>query len=87
MVVYQYLSHLSGITTQFQSTTLDIIEAHYMVGRLLKMYVLYMILPLIYTEVVLNILACSCVCETYANDHAPKRTVHIIFQNLYKQQF
>ena len=43
---YQYLSHLSGITTQLQSTTLDIIEAHSMVGRLLIIYVLYFILPL-----------------------------------------
>ena len=76
MVVYQYLSHLSGITTQLQSTTLDIIEAHSMVGRLLIIYVLYIILPLIYTEVVLNLLACSCLCETYANGHVPKRTVH-----------
>ena len=76
MVVYQYLSHLSGITTQLQSTTLDIIEAHSMVGRLLIIYVLYIILPLIYTEMVLNLLASSCLCETYANGHVPKRTVH-----------
>ena len=87
MVVYQYLSHMSGITIQLQSTTLDIIEAHSMVGRLLIIYVLYIILPLIYTEVVLNLLACSCFCEMYANGHVPKRTVHIFFKNLYKQQF
>ena len=49
MVVYQYLSHLSGITAQLQSTRLDITEAHSMVGRLLIIYVLYIILPLIYT--------------------------------------
>ena len=34
------------------------------------------ILPLIYTEVVLNLLACSCLYEVYANGHVPKRTVH-----------
>ena len=51
MVVYQYLSHMPGISTQLQSTTLDIIEAHSMVGRLLIMYMLFIILPLIYTEV------------------------------------
>ena len=47
-----------------------------MVGRLLIIYVLYIILPLIYTEVVINLLACSCLCETYVNGHVPKRTVH-----------
>ena len=76
MVVYQYLSHLSGITTHLQSTTLDIIQVHSMVGRLLIMYVLYMILLLIYTEVVLYPLACSCLYEMYANGHVPKRTIH-----------
>ena len=55
MVVYQYLYYMSGITTQLQNNTLEIIEAHSMVGRLLIIYVLYIILPLIYTEVVLNI--------------------------------
>ena len=39
MLVYLY--RLSGITTQLQSTTIDIIEAHYMVGGLLVIYVLY----------------------------------------------
>ena len=79
MVVYQYLSHLSGITIQLQSTTLEIIEVHSMVGRLLIIYVLYIILPLMYTEVVLNLLACSCLCVTYANGHVSKRTVHNFF--------
>ena len=72
IVVYQYLSHMSGITTQLQSTTLDIIEVHSMVGILLIMCVLYIILPLIYTEIVLNRFACSCLCEMYANGHVPK---------------
>ena len=35
MVVYQYLSHLSGITVQLQSTSLDLIKAHSMVKLLL----------------------------------------------------
>ena len=31
LLAYQYLSHLSGITIQLQSSTLDIIEAHGMI--------------------------------------------------------
>ena len=81
MDVYQYLSHLSGISTHLQSTALDSIEAHSMVGILLIIYVLFIILPLIYTEVILNLLACSCFCETYANGHVPKRTVHNYIKN------
>ena len=89
MEVYQYLSHLFGISTQRQSTTVDIIEAHFMVSRLLIIiYVFYIILPLIYTEVVLILLACACLCKTYANGHVPNRTVHnLVIQNIYKQQF
>ena len=43
-----------------------------MVGRLLIIYVLYIILPLINSEVVLNLLVCSCICEIYANGHVPE---------------
>ena len=47
-----------------------------MVGRLLIMYVLYIIVPLMYTEVVIKLLACFCLCEIYANGHVSKRMVH-----------
>jgi hypothetical protein len=36
LIVYQYLSHLSGITIQLQNSTLEIIEAYSMVGVVLS---------------------------------------------------
>ena len=38
MMIHQYLSHLSGITVQLQSTTLDIIEAHSMINSIKDVY-------------------------------------------------
>ena len=38
MTMYQYLSHLAGITIKLQKTALDIVEAHEMISQVLKMY-------------------------------------------------
>lgn len=38
LIMYQYLSHLSGVTIQLQSTTLDIIDAHAMVDSIKDVY-------------------------------------------------
>ena len=38
LLAYQYLSHLSGITIQLQSSTLDIIEAHDMIKSIKDVY-------------------------------------------------
>ena len=38
MIVYQYLSHLSGITVKLQKATLDIVAAHEMVAEVTATY-------------------------------------------------
>ena len=38
LLAYQYLSHLSGVTIQLQSSTLDIIEAHGMIKSIKDVY-------------------------------------------------
>lgn len=38
LLVYQYLSHLSGITVQLQSTTVDIIEAYALINATKEVY-------------------------------------------------
>ena len=38
MAVYQYLSHLSGITVKLQKTSLDIIKAHELVNEVNAVY-------------------------------------------------
>ena len=38
LTMYQYLSHLSGVTVQLQSTTLDIIEAYGMIDEIKAVY-------------------------------------------------
>ena len=38
MTVYQYLSHLAGITVKLQKTTLDIVAAHEMVAEVAETY-------------------------------------------------
>ena len=38
MTVYQYLSHLHGITIKLQKTTLDIVDAHKMVAEVYDTY-------------------------------------------------
>lgn len=38
LTIYQYLSHLSGITIKLQKTALDIVEAHQMITEVTSMY-------------------------------------------------
>ena len=38
LIIYQYLSHLSGVTVQLQSTTLDIVEAYAMIDDIKDVY-------------------------------------------------
>lgn len=38
LTIYQYLSHLAGITAQLQKTALDIVEAHEMITEVSRMY-------------------------------------------------
>ena len=38
LLVYQYLSHLSGITVQLQGTTIDIIEAYTLISATKEVY-------------------------------------------------
>ena len=38
LIVYQYLSHVAGITTKLQRKSLDIIEAHEMISEVAKVY-------------------------------------------------
>ena len=38
MTIYQYLSHLSGITTKLQSKAVDIVKAHNMISEIVRTY-------------------------------------------------
>ena len=38
LMVYQFLSHLAGITVKLQKTALDIVEAHEMITEICQMY-------------------------------------------------
>ena len=49
MTIYQFLSHLEGITVKIQSTTLDILKAYDMVS-ILQMLVAFLCLILLLNE-------------------------------------
>ena len=38
VIIYQYLSHLSGITVKLQSSTLDILEAYQQINEVKRFY-------------------------------------------------